>query len=156
MPGLAASPKNWFLTKQHLALLLLPLISSSSPANLFLFQAYFPLSYEWDKMYLNAWTKAEAKAGLCTFSRPRNWFGTKHLLWPRAGLARFYGYSGCATPDRELDFYSGCVTANRELARFYGTLRCLRCWTMQHPLNPVSFTKCFNAFLWRLFLWAMF
>ena len=60
--GLAASPKNWFHTKQHLALLLLPLISSSSPANLFLFQAYFPLSYEWDKMYLNAWTKAEAKA----------------------------------------------------------------------------------------------
>ena len=42
------------------------------------------------------------------------------------------------------DCYTSRLRA--ELARFYGTLRCLRCWTMQHPLNPVSFTKCFNAF----------
>ena len=42
------------------------------------------------------------------------------------------------------DCYTSRLRA--ELARFYGTLRCLRCWTMQHPLNPVSFTKCSNAF----------
>ena len=37
-------------------------------------------------------------------------------------------------------------TKSSGVARFYGTLRCPQCWTMQHPLNPVSFTKCLNAF----------